>query len=134
MKKTVIGLFASLALVLGIGAMGSSATAAPSPYPSSVRTDVFITRTAPVTEGKTFTTRVVVFAGNAVVDEGTVTVVFGGRKFSAPVSGGEAILSVKAPSVNKSKYKNMTARYQREGGSVYKSSTTSTRIYVKNKK
>jgi hypothetical protein len=132
MKKAVLGLFASIALILGVGAMGNTAVAAP--YPSTVKTYSIITRTASTTEGKSFTTKVIVTAGNAVVDEGKVTIVFGGRKFYGNVNNGSARIKVKAPKVSKTQKKTMKAAYKPSSKSVYKSSTTTTKITVKNKK
>jgi hypothetical protein len=134
MKKTVLGLFASLALVLGMGTMGSTATAADSPYPATVKTSTNIKQPGAITEGKSFKVRVYIKAGNATVDEGTVGIVFGGRKFYANVNNGSAVVSVKAPKVSKTKYVTLKAYYKREGGSVFKSSNDSVKVKVKNKK
>lgn len=132
MKKAVLGLFASIALVLGVGAMGNTAVAAP--YPSTVKTYSIITRTASVTEGKSFTTKVIVTAGNSVVDEGTVTIVFGGRKFNGKVNNGSASIKVTAPKVSKTQKKTMRANFKPSSKSVFKPSTTTAQITVKNKK
>ena len=130
MKKTLIGLFASIALVLGVGAVGSSATAAV--YPSTVPTSTFIIRDSGTTEGKNFNVQITVLAGNAVVNNGTVTVVFGGGKFNAPIVNGYAAVSVKAPQVKKNRYKTIKAYYKPAPGSIFKSSNQKAKIFVRN--
>jgi hypothetical protein len=134
MKKTVLGLFASLALVLGVGTMGSTAVAADSPYPATVKTTSTIRQPGAMTEGKTYSVRFFVTAGNAVVDEGTVGFVFGGKKFFGDIENGTAVVRVKAPKVSKTKYVTLKGYYKREGGSVFQSSNDSVKVKVKNKK
>lgn len=130
MKKTLIGLFASIALVLGFGAIGSSATAAA--YPSTVPTAVFAIRADGTTEGTTFQLQLTVNGGNAVVTDGIVTVVFGGVKTNATIVNGFAQIGIKAPGVNKNKFKTLKAYYKPVAGSIFKPSLTSTKIYVRN--
>lgn len=130
MKKTASALFASTALVLGAGAIGSSATAAP--YPSTVHTITAVTRSASVTEGKAFYTGTVVFAGNAVVNSGTVTVIFGGVKTVQPVVNGRSSFTLVAPLVKKTKFRTLKAYFKPAAGSIFLPSHGSSQIKVKN--
>jgi len=133
MKKTLIGLFASSALVLGTSAIGSSATAAPTKvYPGTVVTTTAIASTAVKAENKRFTVRVVVTAGNATVSEGSATVIFGGKRYVGPVFNGLATFRVKAPKVNKTKFKTLKANFKVVGGSVFKPSSASKKILIRN--
>jgi hypothetical protein len=120
MKKITIAIFASSALVLGTGALGETAQAA---YPNTVATSAQVTRNASVTEGRTFHVTVRVNAGNAVVNGGKVVVGFAGKSYTKSVSDGRASFSIKAPSVSRSKWVTMKAKYYRASGSIFKSST-----------
>ena len=132
MKKTVIALFASLALVLGMGTLVSSANAAP--YPNTVKTTTKISAASSVNEAKSFKVIVRVKAGNAHVGSGRVRVVFAGTTYSKAISGGITTFYVKAPSVSKTTTKILKARYVPEDDSVYQDSSASKSIKVKNKK
>ena len=134
MKKTVIGLAASSALVLGAGAFGSSAVAAPSAYPSTVNTLAAITRSASVTEGRTFYVATIVVGGNSVVNDGTVTFVFGGVKTTATVRNGTASARIKAPKVSRTTYKTINGYYKPTAGSIFTPSKASSTLLVKNRK
>ncbi|MRJ99908.1 hypothetical protein GEV27_00080 [Aeromicrobium sp. S22] len=129
MKKTALALFASLALVLGMGALGSTANAA---YPNTVKTSVSAAGKT-VNEGSTFKVTAKVSAGNSTVG-GRVTAVFNGKKYNASLSGGRATIFVKAPKVKKTTVKTLRLNYKPYAGSVYKASSTSISVKVKNKK
>ncbi|NRQ49126.1 hypothetical protein [Aeromicrobium stalagmiti] len=129
MKKTVIALFASLALVLGMGALVSSANAA---YPNTVPTSVSAASKS-VNEKSTFKLTVKVKAGTGKPG-GSVTVVFNGKKQTKSLSGSAATFSLKAPSVSKTTTKTASFSYKPYAGSVFKKSSGSASIKVKNKK
>jgi len=130
MKKIVIALFASVALVLGTGAFVNGASAAP--YPGTVATTTAIASKGTVAENRYFTVRVVVNAGNATVSEGTAKVIFGGRKYVAKVKNNLATFKVKAPKVNKTKKKTLKASFKAAASSVYKPSGATKSIKVRN--
>ena len=128
MKKIVIALFASIALVLGSGALVSGASAA---YPGSVVTKTSIISRSSVNEGKSFTVKIRVKAGNAKVSGGRAKVTFGGRGYTAPIKNGTASVKVKAPKVKKTTKKTLKASYKPAADSVYKPSSASKQIKVK---
>jgi hypothetical protein len=132
MKKILIALAASIALVLGTGAFVSGANAAV--YPGTVVTSSSIVSTSSTTEGKYFNVRVRVSAGNAAVSSGSVKVIFGGRAYSTDVDNGAISIKVKAPSVSKTRLKTLKAYYTPKAGSVFTKSSASKTITVKNKK
>ncbi|AWB90827.1 hypothetical protein [Aeromicrobium chenweiae] len=129
MKKTAIALFASLALVLGMGALGSTANAA---YPNTVRTNIKAASKS-VNEGSTFKVTAKVRAGNATVG-GKVTAIFNGKKKTLPLSGGRATFFIKAPKVNKTKVKTLKFNFKPSKNSIYKASSTAVQVKIKNKK
>lgn len=129
MKKTAIALFASLALVLGMGALGSTANAA---YPNTVRTSISAAGKS-VNEGSTFKATAKVNAGNAKVS-GTVTAVFNGKKQTLKLSGGRATFYLKAPKVKKTTVKTLRFNFDAPSKSIYKDSSTSVQVKIKNKK
>jgi hypothetical protein len=131
MKKIVIALFASIALVLGTGALVSSASAA---YPNTVKTTTSVSAKSSVNEGKKFTVKVKVRAGNARVSNGVVKVTFDGKKYTRAAKGGSVSISVRAPKVKKTTRKTIKVTYTASGSSVFKDSSDSTSIKVKNKK
>jgi hypothetical protein len=132
MKKIVIALFASIALVLGSGALVSGASAAP--YPNTVATDSSVSARSSVNENSKFNVKVRVRAGNARVVGGTVKVIFGGRTYVRAVRSSVVSLSVKAPKVKRTTTKTLKVYYTPAADSVFKSSADSKRIKVKNKK
>lgn len=132
MKKTVIALFAALALLLGSGALVSGASAAP--YPNTVATKTSVSASGSVTEGKRLTVTVRVRAGNASVTTGNVKVIFGGRVYEGRVVKSYVKIKVKAPQVKKTMKKTLKVSYLPASNSVYKASDTSKQIKVKNKK
>lgn len=129
MKKTVIALFASLALVLGMGALVSSANAA---YPNTVPTSASAASKT-VNEKSTFKLTVKVSAGTGKPG-GYVTMIFNGKKQTKSLKGSAATFSLKAPSVNRTKTKTAKFSYKPYSGSVFKKSSGSASITVKNKK
>jgi hypothetical protein len=131
MKKIVIALFASIALVLGTGALVSSANAA---YPDSVRTSTSASAPSSVNEGKSFTVRVRVRAGNASVNSGTVKVTFNGTSYTRSAKGGSVTFKLKAPKVKRTTTKTIRVSFRASSSSVYKDSSTSDSIRIKNKK
>jgi hypothetical protein len=132
MKKIVLALFAAVALVLGSGALVSGASAAV--YPNTIATSTSISAPNSVNEKKNFTVVVRVRAGNAVVREGRVTVVFGGRSYTKSVSGPAVRFRVKAPSVKKTTTKTLKASYKPANNSVFQASSDTDTVKVKNKK
>lgn len=133
MKKTVIALFAALALLLASGALVSGASAAP--YPNTVATKSSVQGSSSVKSGKTLSVTIRVKAGNATVKDGTVKVSFGGRTYTAKVKNGVAKFKVKAPKVKKTTKKTLKVTYKPAGSSVYKASSASKTIKIKaNKK
>jgi hypothetical protein len=130
MKKTVIAIFASFALVLGIGGLGESAQAV---YPNTVATTTQILRSASVTEGRSFHVTVQVSAGNATISSGRVLVRFDGKSYSKSVSNSRATFTIRAPKVSRTQRLKMSAKYYRATGSIFQSSPTTSRyILVKN--
>ena len=132
MKKTVIALFAALALLLGSGALVSGASAAP--YPNTVPTKSTVKGSSKVNEGKKFTVTVRVRAGNASVKDGNARITFNGRTYTVKVRNGIAKIKLKAPQVKKTTKKTIKVRYRAAGSSVYKASDASKKITIKNKK
>jgi hypothetical protein len=132
MKKTALALVAAIALVLGSGSMVSSANAAV--YPNTINTKTTISAANSVTEGKRLSVVVRVRAGNAVVREGTVTAVFGGRRYTAKVRSTSVKFKIKAPSVKKTSSKTLKVTYRPAPNSVFKASSASDKIKIKNKK
>jgi hypothetical protein len=132
MKKIVLALFAAVALVLGSGALVSGASAAT--YPNTIATKTSISAANSVNEGKSFNVVVRVRAGNAVVREGKITVTFGGRSYTKSVSGTSVKFKVKAPSVKKTTTKTLKASYKPANNSVFKASSDTDTVKVKNKK
>lgn len=132
MKKTVIALFAALALLLGSGALVSGASAAP--YPNTVPTKSTVKSSSKVNEGKSFTITIRVRAGNASVANGNVRVTFNGRTYTVKVRNGIAKVKLKAPKVSKTTKKTVKVSYKPSGSSVYKASSASKKITIKNKK
>ncbi|MCW2839288.1 MAG: hypothetical protein JWR55_771 [Aeromicrobium sp.] len=132
MKKIVLALFAAVALVLGSGALVSGASAAV--YPNTIATKTSISAPNSVNEGKSLNVIVRVRAGNAVVREGKVTVIFGGRSYTKSVSGTSVKFKVKAPSVKKTTTKTLKASYKPANNSVFKASNDTDTVKVKNKK
>jgi hypothetical protein len=128
MKKILIALVASVALVLGTGALVNGASAA---YPNSVATKTSIASRSSVNEGKSFTVKVRVKAGNAKVSDGKAKVVFGGRTYTVTIKNGVATFKVKAPKVKKTTKKTLKVSYKPSGSSVYKPSGASKTIKVK---
>jgi hypothetical protein len=131
MKKALIALFASLALALTTGGLGSAAQAA---YPSTVATKSSVQSPKQVNSGKKITLTIKVNAGNAKITDGKVTVKFNGKTYTATVKNGVAKLKVTAPKTKKTVKKTLTVKYTPTAGSVYKPSTTSKTITVKKKK
>lgn len=132
MKKTVIALFAALALLLGSGALVSGASAAP--YPNTVPTKSTVKGSSSVNSGKSFTVQIRVRAGNASVKDGNVRVTFNGKTYTAKVRNGVAKIRLKAPSVKKTTKKQIKVTYRAADSSVYKASDASKKITVKAKK
>lgn len=132
MKKILIALVASVALVLGMGAFVGSANAAV--YPNTVATKTSISSASSVTEGKRLSVVIRVRAGNAIVREGTVTAIFGGRRYTSKVKSSVVKFKIKAPSVKKTTRKTLKVTYKPASNSVFKASSASDKIKVKNKK
>lgn len=131
MKKTAVALFAAIALVLGSGALASGASAA---YPVKVATKVSVPRIGSTTEGKNFVVRVRVKAGNASVSSGTAKIVIGGKTYRLRVVSGIARIKVKAPQVSKTRLKGLKVYYTPAADSVFQSSSSSSKVKVKNRK
>ena len=138
MKKTLIALFASVALVLGMGGLMSGASAAA--YPSTVPVTAPSVPRAPdggvksVTEGKTAKITLTLKAGNSNVSSGRIKVIFNGRKYFFKVKNGVAVIKLKAPKTGSSKKKLFKYEYVPYANSIYKASPRKTgTVLVKNK-
>jgi len=125
MKKIVIALFASIALVLGSGAMVSGASA--DEYPGTVQTLPVAPKAKTADAGKNVGLTVKVGAGNAKVS-GKAQITIGGKKYTVKVVNGVAKFKFKAPKKGKKTY---TIKYKPYSGSVYKPSTTKLTLTVK---
>lgn len=130
MKKTVIALFAALALLLGSGALMNGASAAP--YPNTVKTKSSVKAPSSVKVGKAIKVTINVKAGNAKVKDGTVKIEFNGKTYKATVKNGVVKISLKGVK-RAGKYK-IEVSYKPSGSSVYKASSASTKVTVKKKK
>jgi hypothetical protein len=124
MKKAVVALFSSLVLVTGVGAMGSSATAA---YPSTVPTRPVAAKTKVVDAGETIKLTVKIGAGNSKAG-GYLRVVFNGKKYTFRVVNGVAVFKGKAPKIKGTKTLKYT--YKPYKGSVFKPSKGSTKVVI----
>jgi hypothetical protein len=130
-KKILIALIASVALVLGMGGLVSGASAAD--YPSSVPVTAPSVPRAPdggvktVQGGKTVKITLTLRAGNSSVKSGRIKVIFNGRKYFFKVnSNGVAVIKLKAPKTSKSKRKLFKYEYIPYKGSIYKASPRKT--------
>jgi len=159
MKKMIIGLFASSALVLGSGAFVSGASAA-DPYPGTVPTVPTVpaapTPPAPpgpstvptkpetptLAGGSVPSSSTVVFvlkvgAGNAKVG-GKIKITFNGKVYFFKVKNGVANIKFKAPKLKgykKGATRTKTFKYEFKPytGSVFKSSHGKAKVVVKKK-
>jgi len=120
MKKILIALVASVALVLGTGAFVSGASAA---YPGTVPTKPTAPGGKTVTTGSGATVTIKVGAGNNKAG-GKVIVVISGKKYTAKVVNGVAKLKFKAPKGKKGTKKRYTVQFKPYTGSIYKPSST----------
>ena len=124
MKKILIALVASVALVLGMGGLVSAASAAD--YPSTVPVTTPSIPRAPdggvktVKAGKTAKITLKLRSGNSKVTSGRIKVIFNGRKYFFKVKNGVAIIKLKAPKTSKSKRKLFKYEYVPYKGSIYK--------------
>src|SRR5690242_15562995 len=94
MKKIVIALIASIALVLGTGGLVSSASAAS--YPGTVPTKPSTPKTKTVKAGAKFKLTIKIKAGNVKVN-GTLIVKYNGKTYKVKVRNGVAKFVGKAP-------------------------------------
>ena len=125
MKKILIAFVASIALVLGTGAFVSGATAA---YPSTVPTAPSTPPVKTVEPGKTFKITIKIKAGNSKVN-GTLRVVFNGKKYTVKVRNGVAKFKGKAPKSTGTKTVKYT--FKPAKNSVFKASKGKTKVKIK---
>lgn len=128
MKKTVVALFAAVALVIGSGSLVSGAIAAE--YPNTVPTKPSTPKTKTVKEGQKFKLTIKIKAGNSKVN-GTLTVTFNGKKYKVKVRNGVAVFKGKAPKVDGTKTKTIKYTFKPSKGSVFKSSKGKSKIRIK---
>ncbi|MCD9199480.1 hypothetical protein [Aeromicrobium wangtongii] len=148
MKKIVIALFASVALVLGSGALVSGASAA-DPYPGTVPTAPSIPGIPPTPPGvipviptpapstSTVRLKLDVGAGNARVS-GKMKVTFNGKVYWFKVVNGKANIKFPAPKLKgfkkgKTKIKTIKYEFKPWTGSVFKGSKGKAKLKVKKK-
>jgi hypothetical protein len=118
LQTTAIALVAAVALFVGVGGYAESAQAA---YPNTVRTTTDASVPSKVKQGKFFTVKVRVRAGNSQVTSGRVRVVFNGNEQQKNVTGSVVTFKVKAPKARGTKI--FKTYYRPVTGSVFKYST-----------
>ena len=128
MKKILIALIASVALVLGMGGLVSGASAAD--YPSTVPTKPQVPPTKTVKEGENFKVTIKIKSGNSKVN-GTLTVKFNGKTYKVKVRNGIAKFKGKAPKVDGTKTKSIRFNFKPAKGSVFKKSSGKSKIKIK---
>jgi len=123
MKRILLATITSLAMVLGVGALGTSANAA---YPSTVptKTEVIPAKTVPA--GSTVGLNFKVGAGNAKVS-GKAQITIGGKKYTVKVVNGVAKFKFPAPKKGKKTY---TVKFKPWTGSVFKPSASTLTLTV----
>lgn len=129
MKKILIALIASIALVLGTGGLVSSASAAD--YPGTVPTKPSTPPTKNVQPGAKFSLTIKIKAGNVKVN-GTLTVKFNGKTYRVKVRNGVAKFKARAPKTSGTKSVRYT--FKPTTNSVLKKSSGKSKIRVKKKK
>ncbi|WP_456695183.1 hypothetical protein [Aeromicrobium sp. P5_D10] len=132
MKKTLVALFATFGLILGALAFTSPAQA--KVYPGTVKTSTSVSAPSSVKEGKSFTVKARVRGGSASAVAGKIKITFKGKSYTKTVSKGSASVKFKAPKVSKNKKYTISATFTPKAGSVYKKSSGSKKITVKNVK
>lgn len=132
MKKAIIALFATIGLVLSAASFVSPAQAAP--YPGTVKTLTRISAPSSVNEGKSFTVKATVKGGSSSAVAGKIRISFRGKTVTKTVWRGTTSVKFKAPKVSKTKSYTISVKYTPKSGSVYKASSASKKIKVKNKK
>ncbi|MBD8608522.1 hypothetical protein IFT73_16830 [Aeromicrobium sp. CFBP 8757] len=126
MKKILIALVASIALVLGTGAFVSGASAAD--YPGTVPTAPSTPPVKTVEPGSNFKITIKIKAGNAKAN-GTLRVVFNGKKYTVKVRNGVAKFKGKAPKSTGTKAIKYT--FKPSKNSVFKASKGKTKVKIK---
>jgi hypothetical protein len=127
LRTIAIACIATVALVVGMGGYVESAQAV---YPNSVRTTSTMSAPSKVTQGKSFTVKVRVRAGNAQVTSGRVRVIFNGRSQQKNITrSGVVTFSVKAPKRRGTKI--VKAYYRPLTGFAYSTDRQSIRVVKK---
>lgn len=132
MKKAIIALFATIGLVLSAASFVSPAQAAP--YPGTVKTSSKISAPSSVKEGKSFTVKATVKGGSSSAVAGKIRISFKGKTVTKTVSRGTTSVKFKAPKVSKTKSYTVSVKFTPKSGSVYKASSASKKVKVKNVK
>ncbi|KAA1380469.1 hypothetical protein [Aeromicrobium fastidiosum] len=148
MKKILIAFIASVALVLGMGAFTSGASAAdypgtvptvpipvptPAPAPIPGTTPVPPAKTKVVTEGSNVKITIKIKAGNVKVKSGTLIVKFNGKTYKFKVRNGKANVKLKMPKVSTTQTRTIKFTFKPSTGSVFKTSKGKSKIKIRNK-
>jgi len=127
MKKIVIALFASIALVLGTGALVSGASAADDPYAGTAPVQAVKPPAKTAEAGKNVGLTAKFGSGNTKVS-GKAQITINGKKYTVKVVNGVAKFKFPAPKKGKKTY---TIKFKPYTGSVYKPTSTKLTLTVK---